>query len=45
MPRKPIAPPEIEYKYVDDGDTEAINDAFNYLFDHYLQYLEKLTKE
>lgn len=45
MPRKPVAPPEIEYEYVDDGDTQAVNDAFDYLFDHYLQYIEKLTKE
>ena len=45
MPRKPVAPPEIEYEYVDDGDTQAVDDAFNYLFDRYLQYIEKLTKE
>lgn len=45
MPRKPVSPPEIEYEYVDDGDTQAVNDAFNYLFHRYLQYIEKLTKE
>ena len=45
MPRKPVAPPEIEYEYVDDGDTQAVDDAFNYLLDRYLQYIEKLTKE
>jgi len=45
MPRKPVAPPEIQYEYVDDGDTQAIDDAFNYLFDRYLQQMEKESKE
>lgn len=45
MPRKPVPPPEILYEFVDDGDTQALNDAFNYLLDRYFQYLEKLSKE
>lgn len=45
MPRKPVKPPEILYEFVDDGDLQAINDAFNYLFDRYLQQLEKEPKE
>jgi hypothetical protein len=45
MSRKPVAPPEILYEYADDGDAQAINDAFNYLFDRYFQQLEKDSKE
>lgn len=45
MSRKPVPPPEIEYEYVDDGDTQAIDDAFNYLLDRYFQQLEKESKE
>ena len=45
MSHKPVEPPEILYEYVNDGDLQAINDAFNYLFDHYFRQLEKESKE
>jgi hypothetical protein len=44
MARKPV-PPVLEYEYIEDGDTSALDDAFNYLFDRYLKHLEKTNKE
>ena len=44
MARKPV-PPVIEYEVVDDGDTSAVNEAFNYLFDHYFKEMAESSKE
>lgn len=44
MARKTV-PPVIEYEFVDDGDTSAVAEAFNYLFDRYFKQLEEISKE
>ncbi|MGH7197074.1 MAG: hypothetical protein ACREGJ_04920 [Candidatus Saccharimonadales bacterium] len=44
MARKPV-PPVMEYEFVDDGDTSAVDEAFNYLFDRYFKELAENPKE
>ena len=45
MPRKTAPPPDIEYEFVDDGDTRTVEEAFNYLFDKYFEHIESASKE
>lgn len=45
MSRKTAPPPDIEYEYVDDGDTRTVEEAFNYLFDKYFKHIESAPKE
>jgi len=45
MSRKTAPPPEIEYEYVDDGDTRTVEEAFNYLFDKYFEQIENTSKK
>lgn len=45
MSRKTASPPEIEYEYVDDGDTRTVEEAFNYLFDKYFEHIENASKK
>jgi hypothetical protein len=45
MSRKTTPPPEIEYEYVEDGDTRTLEEAFNYLFDKYFEHIKSASKE
>lgn len=38
MSRKPVAPPEIIYEFVDD-EARAIDDVFNFLFDRFFKQI------
>ena len=45
MSRKPAPTPNVEYEYVDDGDTRTIEEVFNYLFDKYFKHIESASKK
>jgi hypothetical protein len=42
--RQPL-PPEVVYVHNKSTDTRAVDEAFNYLFNKFIQQQKKLTKE
>ncbi len=40
MSRQSVAPPKVLYEFVDNDDTQAVDDVFNFLFDHFFAQKE-----